>query len=471
MSTIKTNPEGVLAGASGTVLRALAAAVLLAGTAASPAGAVECVKPSGAGPCFATIQEAVDAASPGETVRIYPGDYHEAVNVGTAGLTIAGMGPTPGAVRVWVPGGSTGFDIASAASGVTIRNVKILGGETGVYTEGAGTRLVNLVAKGANGRGLYLLAPAVLVRNCLVEGTGNDGITAGYGSSDDLTVLKSAVRVAMGVGMRLSGERARVLSSRVAVTQHDAVYMDNAGGLVRGTTVVRSSGAGLDFDETAHAIGNRVENTSRQGIAFGAVIRGNRVAGAAWDGFSSSCSSAPCRIENNVSRGSGLAGFQLIANLPGTVVAGNRAVHSRFAGFDFGKGNVVGADVTGNAAVSNGSDGFFVNGADNRLAGNLAAENRGSGIADYGTGEVLLRNRALGNRVHGFDVGMGDGLLVGNIARGNVGTGIAVQPVAANNELNRNVALGNGVDFCDQSPTTSLGTGPDANIFGTTCTP
>ena len=40
---------------------------------------------------FATIQEAVDAAVPGDLVLIGPGTYHEAVNVTTDELTIRGL--------------------------------------------------------------------------------------------------------------------------------------------------------------------------------------------------------------------------------------------------------------------------------------------------------------------------------------------------------------------------------------------
>ena len=40
---------------------------------------------------YATIQEAVDAAAPGDLILISPGTYYEAVNVGTDNLTIRGL--------------------------------------------------------------------------------------------------------------------------------------------------------------------------------------------------------------------------------------------------------------------------------------------------------------------------------------------------------------------------------------------
>jgi pectin methylesterase-like acyl-CoA thioesterase len=40
---------------------------------------------------FATIQEAVDAAAPGDLILISPGTYNEAVDVATDNLTIRGL--------------------------------------------------------------------------------------------------------------------------------------------------------------------------------------------------------------------------------------------------------------------------------------------------------------------------------------------------------------------------------------------
>ena len=60
--------------------------------------AIRCVSPDVAS-CFDTIQEAVDASSPGDTVSIRAkrdrSAYNEAVTIATEDLTIVGQGASP----------------------------------------------------------------------------------------------------------------------------------------------------------------------------------------------------------------------------------------------------------------------------------------------------------------------------------------------------------------------------------------
>jgi pectin methylesterase-like acyl-CoA thioesterase len=74
------------------------------------------VCPSGC--TYSTIQSAVDAAGPGDTVAVGAGTYDEKVTVSTADLTL--QGANPATTTISAPGGSGGATVQISAAGVTL---------------------------------------------------------------------------------------------------------------------------------------------------------------------------------------------------------------------------------------------------------------------------------------------------------------------------------------------------------------
>jgi parallel beta-helix repeat protein len=73
------------------LLMAVTVALLLTKPGARPVRAATlCVAPGGAGGCFATINAALAAAAPGDTINVAAGVYNEQVNVTKAGLSLRG---------------------------------------------------------------------------------------------------------------------------------------------------------------------------------------------------------------------------------------------------------------------------------------------------------------------------------------------------------------------------------------------
>lgn len=83
------------------------AATLLLGAAAARAD-TWCVKPSGADGCLEAIQDAIDAAGPGDTIDVYPGNYLESA----PGKSVLGVGSY-----------QFGLYVGAGQEGLTIRGV------------------------------------------------------------------------------------------------------------------------------------------------------------------------------------------------------------------------------------------------------------------------------------------------------------------------------------------------------------
>ncbi len=95
------------------VARLAVLAALLGILTVAAQAATSCVNPSGSNGCFNSIQGAIDAAAPGDTIKVYPGVYDETA----AGRTLVDIGGTY----------QFGLFISRAKSGITIQGVDAKG--------------------------------------------------------------------------------------------------------------------------------------------------------------------------------------------------------------------------------------------------------------------------------------------------------------------------------------------------------
>lgn len=82
---------------------------------------------------YTTIQSAVDAANPGDTVSVRSGVYDENVMVSTPNLTLKGQKPT-GSVLLDCPSTGTGIGIYIVSTGVTVKGFEIERCEFGIVS-------------------------------------------------------------------------------------------------------------------------------------------------------------------------------------------------------------------------------------------------------------------------------------------------------------------------------------------------
>ncbi|HHL39716.1 MAG TPA: DUF1565 domain-containing protein [Deltaproteobacteria bacterium] len=158
-----------------------------------------------------TIQEAVDRAAPGDTVRVAPGTYRGNVvlgegvvlqGAGAAETTIVGDGT--GSVIVGAKGaviegftitgsgtkGTTGTMMDAGISGnnapMTIANNIIKGNNTGIKLYYSPSYVINNVIASSRVHGVYLSYSDARVRNNIITGNGGYGVYVSY-STPELT--------------------------------------------------------------------------------------------------------------------------------------------------------------------------------------------------------------------------------------------------------------------------------------------
>ncbi len=372
---------------------------------------------------FATIQAAVDAAAPGDTVRVGPGVWRENVVVSVPGLVLRGT-------RSVIDGSGEGPCVQVVGEGpvppspvhdVELRGLRLVNGTNAVRATGDRLVVRDVVMEGSSGA-------AVLV--------GGDNARL---SGNRITACQQAFAVTAGVTSHTVIERNRVEGAVVqSLVQGGAFTLDRnrfeacvGGGVwliathaVEPTTVSR----------------NRLEFLGATGLAVtataggGALVERNRVELALGTGLSiggfgptaarntlSRCTGTSLRaaatggrvLDNRIRSGAGI-GID-VEELGAGRVEGNRVERNlgdglRFSGSD--------GSLLGNRLVRNGQDGIdVVDGEGNALLDNVCSRNGHEGIDNSGVGTTILGNTARGNALGaGPDIaGAGDGG-VGSVA-------------------------------------------------------
>lgn len=219
---------------------ACAAAVLGTGLAASPAGADQAFRVVIPGQ---SIQKAVDAASPGDTILIAPGTYRESVLVSTSGITLRGMGPStvirPSSTKAANACATAGSGICvtgttqNKVSNVTLTSLTVTGftknGVSALNTDRLAVRDVRSVKNGVWGIALERSVRSTVRSNTLLD-NGDAGVFLANtikeedGAADALgTVVERN---------RAQGNRIGVTVRRLRnVTVADNVFTGNCAGV------------------------------------------------------------------------------------------------------------------------------------------------------------------------------------------------------------------------------------------------
>jgi parallel beta-helix repeat protein len=456
------------------------------------------------GGAFPTITDAVNAAHPGDLIKVAPGTYHEGVDVTKAGVTLLG-----GQVRI--PGlekagpsiiisnpAVTGF--ALDANNITIESFTITQEADGIRTNGSfsGYRILNNTFLD-DGVGVHL-------NTLLTAAAATTTISGNKFTSDGNGVVTRDAMLVDGAGVRnvvvsnnffVSG---RELDSSITVdgssvstnlqivsnhfTNDGGMILDNLTGakidsnlIVNPTSTAVELAGGVSKSEVARNTILDSQSTPPAGIVLdnelvATIDTGNSILANSISGMSAGIALRPASqttITGNTvafSTGDGIA-FDVVAvgntvlNCTGNTLTGNIVVGSTGNGIRLSLNSAsAGNTLTHNVVNHNQGDGMQVSATGATLTGNIAEFNGGDGIRVAGDHNVLTSNTTAFN-LDGTSIRGSFNRLTGNLAEQNAGDGFFLDG-ASNTQLSSNTARAN---LKDGFATTNGEFASDANVY------
>ena len=375
---------------------------------------------------FATIQEAIDAASAGDSIKISSGTFTENIVIDKK-LKIRGKSKTR------IVAADDGAPVVTiAANNVELKRLDIRGGTFGVLTSGFVSRpkLLSLRVHEASSHGISLLnADNGLLSKCRIYDNGGNGISASNSSMKKCRVYKNGFH-GISPGSQSTIDSCRVYENGAAgVTLHedtDAVikksrFWKNANGILVGD---RSTGIVIENNVFSNNLGDGLRIFESVGVARNNRSEKNRVGFFAVE--------ASWVFEGNEARRNASVGFDL-QGMWSSDISRNEARGNLGVGFRFLPGPA--GQFADNVAKENADHGFLVKPFvdqgpfDNpaSVVGNRSTFNGGDGFhaEEESLEEFVLSftdNYSDGNVGYGF-VEDGDNIYEGNTCGGNNGAG------------------------------------------------
>ncbi len=338
---------------------------------------------------YTTISEAVAAAQPGDTIRVYPGTYHESVTVPITLKFVAenhkgavivdpaalGAGFNVQANRVSISGftvqdaqGNAGISLSRSFSGYDIERNILRDNTIGIYLNSNGARtsvvshnffLHNNAAGAASGNGIYS-----------DQGVSNVRIEGNF-----FTGQENAAMIFVGNGaaeqdqfnLRIKGNYLSHDAPLIFVNMHNSQIRDNVS--------IGSIGSGIFFGGGVHNV-QVISNTLVNGAFTGINLRTDPV------DYPVTAPNSANLIKDNRIRGFGDSGIRLREGAFGNVVEDNRV-----------SGNGTAGDPTTGDGIS------LEDAQNNRIRHNRVENNRRDGIrvdADS-AGNLIDHNRLRNN--------------------------------------------------------------------------
>lgn len=353
---------------------------------------------------FATVQGAVDAANPGDRIRIANGVYVEnvVVPVGLDGLVIEGSGKTILDARP-LGGPGSGAGLTSSSDGTVIRRLTVRHAKgapaAGIVVFAHDARIDRVKTIHCEDYGIQVVGDRARIERCSVI-TSSIGIAV---TGNDALLRKNTTHSTVNAGIFAVGNSNRIEACTVRRSDFDGILAGGLDPLVSKCVVDGARHIGI----LATGIGApRLMNNTILAIAEGAaielagatsgIVSGNRVRDVAAEGIHVTPGASAIEVRKNRVERAGFAGFRIAGT--GNTLEGNLARACAGDGFRVSSGFNL---LAKNRALANGEDGIDIVAGTNTVSGNTVLDNGAEGLDNSGAASLFVGNRVLRNR---FDV-------------------------------------------------------------------
>jgi hypothetical protein len=181
-------------------------------------------------------------------------------------------------VLVGQPGAVVRGGIVVKASGVTVRNVSVVGGENGITVERVhGTVLDGISVSGAKLDGIHVRLAGVMIRNCTIDMLGNplgQGIDISYNMGMGMSMVEGCTIVGGMEGITTHSSMSDIVRNAVnRTTMHGISVTEMSMGMVMDNEIRDASGIGIWCNDRSMCMieHNTVVDTrpGRDGPGFG----------------------------------------------------------------------------------------------------------------------------------------------------------------------------------------------------------
>jgi parallel beta-helix repeat protein len=153
-------------------------------------------------------------------------------------------------VLVGRPGAVVRGGIVVRASGVTVKNVAVVGGDNGITVDGVhGTVLDGVTVSGAKLDGIHVRGAGIVIKNCTVDMLGNplgQGIDISYNMDMGMSMVEGCTLVGGMEGITTHSSMSDVMGNHVSrTTEHGISVTEMSMGMVMDNEVRDARGVGI----------------------------------------------------------------------------------------------------------------------------------------------------------------------------------------------------------------------------------